>query len=86
MIENTIWHTILFDSYDRWNRDKGGSCGTLLTDLSKVFDCIVHDFLISKLQTYGFIHEVLNVMQNYISDKIHRKRKIIIIAAHFSIY
>ena len=54
MIENTIWlqgriqHTILFDRYDQWNLDKGGSCGTLLTDLSKVFDCIVHDFLISK--------------------------------------
>ena len=31
------------------NMDKGKSCAALLTDLSKAFDCIVHDFLIAKL-------------------------------------
>ena len=51
---------------------KGGSCVTLLTDRSKVFDCI--DFFISKLEAYGFIHEAF-AMQNYLSDKTHRKKK-----------
>ena len=27
--------------------------GVVLTDLPKVFDCIPHNFLIAKLQTYG---------------------------------
>ena len=54
------------NSYDRWNLDKGVSCGTLLIDLSKDFDGIVHDFLISKLEAYGFIYEALNVWKNYL--------------------
>ena len=70
--KNTIWlqeklqDTMLFDSYDRWNLDKGVSSGTLLTNLSKDFDGIVHDFLISKLEAYGFIYEALNVRKNYL--------------------
>ena len=56
----------------------------LLTDLSKGFDGTVHDFLISKLEPYGFRYEALNVMKNYFSDKTHRKR--IIVAPHFSIH
>ena len=40
---------------EKWrkNMDKGKSCAALLTDLSKAFDCIVHDFLIAKLEAYG---------------------------------
>ena len=54
--------------------DKGKSCSAPLTDLSKAFDCIVHDFLIAKLEAYGFSYESLKVMYNYLTDRKHRTK------------
>ena len=48
---------------------KGKSCAALVTDLSKAFDYIVHNFLIAKLETYGFSYEALKVMYNYLTDR-----------------
>ena len=56
----------------RKNMDQGKSYAALLTDLSKAFDCIVHDFLIAQLQSYGFSYEALKVMRNYLIDRKHR--------------
>ena len=54
--------------------DKGKSCAALLTDLRKVFDCIVHDFLIAKLTAHCFPYDTLKVIYNYLTDRKHRTK------------
>ena len=51
---------------EKWRRnlDQGCICGALFTDLSKVFDCLVHDFLIAKLETYGVTCESLKLINS----------------------
>ena len=43
--------------------------GTLLTDLSKVFDCLNHELLIAKLNAYGFTLPALKLVLDYLSDR-----------------
>ena len=47
----------------------GGVFGALLTDLSKVFDCILHDLFIAELEAYGFQTDELNLVYDYFSNK-----------------
>ena len=54
--------------------DKGKSCAVLCTDLSKAFDCIVHNFLIAKLEANGLSYEALKVTYNYLTDGKHRTK------------
>ena len=41
---------------EKWRKflDIGGHAGALLTDLSKTFDCIDHESMITKPLSYGF--------------------------------
>ena len=48
--------------------------GTLLTDLSKAFDCLSHDLLIAKLNAQGFSKAVLRLVQNYQSNLKQRTK------------
>ena len=49
--------------------DNGGKSGALLTDLSKAFDCILHDLLLAKLAAYGFDYNYLQMLQSYLSNR-----------------
>ena len=52
--------------------DKGEYVGVVFMDLSKAFDTISHDLLLAKLKAYGFSHNVLAFMINYLKTRSHR--------------
>ena len=54
--------------------DESKKCGILFTDLSKAFDCLSHDLLIAKLDSYGFDNSSLKLIYNYLSNRFQRVR------------
>ena len=50
-------------------RDNNKVCSGVLTDLSKVFDCLLHD-LIAKLHVFGFDLKSLKVIHAYLNNRI----------------
>ena len=54
--------------------DKGKYVGSVLTDLSKAFDCLNHQLLIAKLEAYGFSNESLAFIQNYLTNRQQRTK------------
>ena len=61
---------------EKWRTsvDNKGCAGSLLTDLSKAFDCLNHDLLIAKLEAYGFDYLSLNLISSYLSNRYQRVR------------
>ena len=59
---------------EKWkkNVEIGGVFGALLTDLSKAFDCILHDLIIVKLKAYGFHIDTLKFIHDYLSNRKQR--------------
>ena len=49
--------------------DKNLIVGAVLMDLSKAFDCIPHDLIISKLAAYGFKRETLKLIYCYLKGR-----------------
>ena len=60
-------------------RDKKEVCGTILTDLSKAFDCISHHLLIAKLNAYGIDHNALNFIHNYLYEDLKKLKWVLLL-------
>ena len=43
--------------------------GSIFCDLSKAFDCVQHDILISKLYEYGLQPTAINMLKSYLDDR-----------------
>ena len=56
------------------NLDKGGECGALFVDLSKALDCLQHDPLLAKLNTYGFDYKSLKLISSFLSNRKYRTK------------
>ena len=52
--------------------NKRGTFGALLTDLSKSFDCMTHDLLITKLHALNFDMNALNLIFDYLTGRKQR--------------
>ena len=61
---------------EKWRKslDKRKKCGVLLTDLSKAFDCLLHDLFIAKLHAYGFDYLSLKLIHSYLVGRMQRVR------------
>ena len=53
---------------------RGGVTGTILMDLSKAYDCLLHDLLIAKLEAYGLDNGSLNLILDYFSFRKQRAK------------
>ena len=55
---------------DKWKKtvDDHKVFGAVLTDLSKAFDCICHDFLIAKLNAYRLSLPALKPITDYLQN------------------
>ena len=61
---------------EKWKRfvDRGKAFGTLLTGLSKAFDCLKHELLIAKLNAYGLSLPALRLIHDYLSNRKQRTK------------
>ena len=61
---------------EKWRKclDKGGISGAILTDLSKAFDCILHELSVAKLAAYSFDYQSLRIMENFLSNRQQRTK------------
>ena len=64
----------LITMIEKWREsvDEGGSFSALLTDLSKVFDCLPHELLIAKLHAYSFDMKSQNLIYDNLSNRRQR--------------
>ena len=52
--------------------DKSAVIGTVLMNLSKAYDCLLHDLLITKLSAYGFEDSATSLISDYLSKRYQR--------------
>ena len=49
--------------------DNNKYMAAILMDLSKAFDCLTHDLLLLKLETYGLSENALKLIKSYLSNR-----------------
>ena len=59
---------------EKWKQsvDNGGAFEDLMTDLSKMFDSLSHEILITKLDAFGFDQMSLKLVSNYLWNRKQR--------------
>ena len=64
----------LFKLLQAWQKELGNSgfIGSILVDLSKAYDCLLHDLLIAKLGAYGLDRPSLRLLMDYLNS--HKQR------------
>ena len=58
---------------EKWRKclDKGGA---KIIDLSKAFDCFLHELLMAKLAAYCFDYQSLRITQSFLSNRKQRTK------------
>ena len=66
----------LISMIEKWKKsvDSGKTFAALLTNLSKAFDCLLHNRIIAKLNAYGFSLSAARLMQSYLSNKKQKNK------------
>ena len=56
---------------EKWKKavDNRNVFGALLTDFFKALDCLQHDLIIAKLNSYSFNLTALNLIHNYLTKR-----------------
>ncbi len=63
---------IRFSESIKSHLDNNNVTAAVLTDLSKAFDCLPYDLLLSKFYHYGLDESACNLLANYFVDRYHR--------------
>ena len=66
-------HSLIF-MLEKWKKalDKEENMLAIFVDLSKAFDTINHDLLLTKLKAYGFSKQALSFMCSYLKNRRQR--------------
>ena len=61
---------------EKWKSvvDNKSNFGAVLSDLPRALDCLPHDLLLAKLNTYGFSLLALKLVQSYLSNRKQRTK------------
>ena len=58
--------------------DESGFVGTILMNLSKAYDCILHELKIAKFEPYGLHKNSLNLIADYLGRKAKDENRLCI--------